>query len=329
MKKGTDIPVGRRAFLQSFVIPPLAMLLGGAGEAGVAQVTGRPFTITSTVERVVLDVSVKDSKGGYVTGLAKNNFRVFEDGRLQPILHFDRVDTPLNLGLIVDISGSMREKRPAVIMAGLAFAKESNPKDEFFVVNFNERVKPGLPSGTDFSDDLQTLKAALYMGRAVGKTAMYDAVIFGIRHLNKGTQPKKTLIVVSDGGDNTSKASQAEMMRLIKASEVTIYCVGLFTDDDEDRNPDILRKMSKLSGGEYFNPQVLDQVIPVFQKIAKDIRHRYTISYEPDPTLDPVKCPDRSIRVVAHSLGHKKLIVRTRTSYSLRPAPGLVAETSG
>ena len=236
------ILVGRRAILQSFVATPLALLLGGAGELCRAQVTGRPFTITSNVERVVLDVSVKDSKGGYVTGLGKDNFRVFEEGRPQPILHFDSVDTPVSLGLVVDISGSMREKRPAVIMAGLAFAKESNPKDEFFVVNFNEWVKPGLPSGVPFSDDLQTLHAALYMGRAVGKTAMYDAVVFGIKHLRRGVQPKKTLIVVSDGGDNASQASQSEMMSLIKMSEVTIYTVGLFTDDDDDRNPEILAR---------------------------------------------------------------------------------------
>lgn len=311
----------RRTVLRALCISPfLALLEGLPMRCGAAQESNPPFTISATVARIILDVSVRDKDGGYVTGLTKSNFQVLENGRPQPILHFDNVDTPVTLGLIVDISGSMREKRPAVIMAGLAFAKQSNPKDEFFVVNFNERLRPGLPQGVDFSDDLQTLRAALYMGRSAGKTALYDAVALGTKHLRKGVQPKKTLIVVSDGGDNASETSKSQVMAMIRSSEVTVYTVGLFTEDDEDRNPDVLRKMAKISGGEYFNPQLIDEVIPVFHKIAKDIRNRYTISYEPDPNLDPVQYPQRSIRVVAHAAGHKKLMVRTRTEYSLRPA---------
>jgi VWFA-related protein len=215
----------------------------------------------------------------------------------------------------------MREKRPAVIMAGLAFAKGSNPQDEFFVVNFNDSVRPGLPPGTNFSDNLQTLRAALYMGRPEGKTALYDAIEYGLRHLLKGVQPKKALIVVSDGGDNASTASESDVLSQIRASEATVYTVGLFTEQDPDRDPRALRKIARLSGGEYFNPQTAPEVLPVFQKIAKDIRNRYTLAYAPDPKLDPLKDRVRNVRVIADAPGQGKLIVRTRTSYSLDPAP--------
>lgn len=284
-----------------------------------------PFTITSNVQRVVLDVSVKNSEGGYVTGLEKSHFRVYENGRPQPILSFSSVDTPVTVGLIVDDSGSMREKRPAVVTAGLAFAKESNREDQFFVVNFNNYVSPGLPAGVEFSDDLQQLRHALYMGRPEGQTALYDAIVFGLNHLKKATQPKRTLIVVSDGGDNVSKVSQSDTLDLMRASQATVYTVGLFGAEDPDRNPGVLRKMSRLTGGEYFNPHLLSDVIPVFHKIAKDIRNRYTIAYAPDPKLDPVKYPERSIKVTASAPGYKKLIVWTRTNYSFEGPSRLLA----
>jgi VWFA-related protein len=284
-----------------------------------------PFTITSNVQRVVLDVSVKNSEGGYVTGLDKSHFRVYENGRPQPILSFSSVDTPVTVGLIVDDSGSMREKRPAVVTAGLAFAKESNREDQFFVVNFNNYVSPGLPAGVEFSDDLQQLRHALYMGSPEGQTALYDAIVFGLNHLKKATQPKRTLIVVSDGGDNVSKASQSDALDLMRASQATVYTVGLFGAQDPDRNPGVLRKMSRLTGGEYFNPPLLSDVIPVFHKIAKDIRNRYTILYAPDPKLDPEKHPERSIKVTAFAPEYKKLIVRTRTSYSFEAPSHLLA----
>ncbi len=315
----------RRTVLGLLAGAPLAVLLAGKQKLqGFAD--DRPFVISSTVQRVMLDVSVKDSRGGYVTGLAKDNFRIFENGHPQPIINFTSVDTPVTVGLVVDNSGSMREKRPAVVIAGLSFAKESNSQDQFFVVNFNNTVTPGLPPGVNFSDDLQRLRAALYMGTPAGQTALYDAVVFGLEHLRKGVQPKKTLIVVSDGGDNVSKTTCDEVMRLIQASQATVYTVGLFTEDDPDRNPGVLQKMARISGGEYFEPPLLSDVIPVFHKIATDIRNRYTICFAPDPTLDPAKYPDRSIRVTAGAPGHRKLVVHTRRSYTFRSFSGLLAE---
>jgi VWFA-related protein len=311
----------RRQLLQALLAAPACL-------AWRAKNSQQPFTITSTVERVLLDVSVKDRKGGYVSGLRQDNFRVLENGRPQPIIHFSDADTPVTVGLIVDDSGSMGPKRPAVVTAGLAFARESNRRDQLFVVNFNNYVTPGLPPGTAFSDNIQLLRSALFMGKPAGQTALYDAVIFGLKHVRKGEQPKKTLIVVSDGGDNVSKASQAEVMELIKASQATVYTVGLFGEDDPDRNPAVLHRMAHVSGGEYFNPSELSDVIPVFHKIAHDIRSRYTITYAPDPKLDPRKDPDRSVRVIATASGHKKLVVRTRAGYSFKQFADLLAAQS-
>jgi len=286
----------------------------------------QPFTVTATVARVVLDVSVKDHRGRYITDLQRQNFQLFEDGRPQPIIHFSSVDTPVTVGLVLDDSGSMRPKRAEVVMAGLAFAKESNPNDQFFVINFNNYIAPGLPSGMAFTDKLQTLRAALYMGNPDGQTALYDAIVFSLKHLEKGREPKKTLIVVSDGGDNVSRASFHDVLDLVKASEATIYTVGLFSYEDPDRNPGTLRKLARLSGGDYFNPATLGEVIPIFHQIAKDIRNRYTITYAPDSTVDPAKQPIRSIRVKAWNSRGEKLKVRTRTQYSFEPFSELLAQ---
>src|SRR5690242_11771156 len=294
----------------------LAVQLAAAG--AVAQNPRQPYTISDNVDLVLLDVSVKDPHDGFVTGLQKSNFRVFEDGHPREITHFASVDTPVTVGLVVDDSGSMRGKRPEVVTAGLAFAKSSNPQDEFFVINFNNSVVRGLPPQIPFTDDLQTLRAALYYGQPVGQTALYDAIAYGLRHLNRGHRDKRTLIVVSDGGDNVSDVSLSELMHLVVASRATIYTVGLFNPVNRDLNPGVLRKLANVSGGEYFEPKALDQVIPTLEKISKDIRNRYTVGYTPDEANDRRKV--RSIKVIAERQGHK-LLVKTRTNYSIRPSP--------
>jgi len=297
----------------------LALLLFAAqlAAAGASPQTPRqPYTISDNVDLVLLDVSVKDPHGGFVTGLQKSNFQVFEDGYPREIAHFASVDTPVTVGLVVDDSGSMRGKRPEVVMAGLAFAKSSNPKDEFFVINFNNSVVPGLPPQLPFTDDLQILRAALYYGQPVGQTALYDAIAYSLRHLNLGHRDKRTLIVVSDGDDNVSDLSLSELMHLVVASRATIYTVGLFDPVNRDLNPGVLRKLANVSGGEYFEPKTLDQMIPTLEKISKDIRNRYTVGYTPDEKND--RHTVRSIKVTAERQG-RKLLIKTRTAYSIRP----------
>lgn len=285
-------------------------------QLAAAQSTREPYTISDNVDLVLLDVSVKNPHGGFVSGLEKSNFRVFEDGHARTITHFASVDTPVTVGLVMDDSGSMRNKRPEVVMAGLAFAKSSNPQDEFFVVNFNNSVVRGLPPHVPFTDDLQILRAGLYYGEPVGQTALYDAIAYALKHLDQGHRDKRTLIVVSDGGDNVSQLSLSQLMAQVVASRATIYTVGLFDQENRELNPRVLRKLASVSGGEYFQPVSLGQVLPVFEKISKDIRNRYTVGYIPDETGD--RRAVRSVKVSAQEAG-RKLSVKTRTNYSIPP----------
>jgi VWFA-related protein len=148
----------------------------------------------------------------------------------------------------------------------------------------------------------------------VGQTALYDAIAYALKHLNRGHRDKRTLIVVSDGGDNVSHLSLSQLMELVVASRATIYTVGLFDQDNRELNPGVLRKLANVSGGEYFQPASLDQVVPVFEKISKEIRSRYTVGYVPDEIGDQRAV--RSIKVNAQENG-RKLSVKTRTNYSI------------
>lgn len=272
------------------------------------------YTISDNVDLVLLDASVKHPHGGYVTGLTKDNFRVQEDGHHRDITHFASVDTPVTVGLVVDNSGSMRSKRGDVILAGLAFARESNSQDEFFVVNFNDFVRAGLPPSLPFTDKLQLLRKALYTAVPAGQTALYDAVAYGLGHLEHGNRDKRTLIVVSDGGDNVSKLSFSDLMKTLEASRASIYTVGLVDPDNRDLNPGVLKKLASISGGEYFEPKNAAEILAVFRKISKDIRNRYTIGYAPDEVND--KRQIRTVKLSAQQ-GGERLLVRTRTTYSI------------
>src|ERR1022692_4758437 len=175
------------------------------------------LTISTEVKLVILDISVKYAKGGYVSGLTQDNFHVYDNGKLQAIKHFSHEDVPVTVGLVMDSSGSMRAKRPEVITAALTFIRASNPHDEAFVVNVNDKVRPGLPADVSFTDNPQTLFTALWKGDPQGRTALYGALAYSLDHLEKGRMDKKTLVVISDGGDNASKMKLPEL--LVRAQE--------------------------------------------------------------------------------------------------------------
>jgi VWFA-related protein len=276
------------------------------------------FTFSDNVNLVLLDASVRDSHAGYVLGLHKENFQVTDDGKPQVITQFGSVDSPVTLGLVVDNSGSMRTKRDEVLQAGLAFARASNAKDEFFVVNFNNAVVPGLPPQVPFTDSLAALQRALYYGRVGGQTALYDAISYSLHHLETGHREQRTLIVVSDGGDNVSKISRTDLLDQIESSRATIYTIGLADPENRDLNPAVLRKFAAISGGEYFQPKKLDDVLPIFEQISKDIRSRYTIGFIPGE-LSSHSADRRAVRTVkvTASRDGRRLIVRTRTTYRI------------
>jgi VWFA-related protein len=267
---------------------------------------------------VLLDVSVKDNKGGFVSGLKQDDFTVLEDKVDQKLTVFQAQDVPVTVGLIVDNSGSVRSKKPEIVTAALTFVKNSNPHDEVFIVNFNDNVTMGLPDDVPFSSDANLLRQGLLLNPARGRTALYDALMAGLDHLKKGHLDKKTLVLISDGGDNMSHATKEEIFRRAEESLATIYTVGIYDSNDRDRNPGFLKELAKITGGEAFLPGDLTNLVPVCEKIAKDIRNRYTLGYVPSNREYDGK--PRKLRVLAAAPGGKKYEVRTRRYY-VPPSP--------
>ena len=275
---------------------------------------GDEYTIRVDADSVVLHATVHNRKGILVAGLGKDNFQVYEDGVLQQIDYFSHQDIPVTVGLVVDNSGSMSPKRPEVIAAALAFARSSNPADQMFVVMFNENVSFGLPDDTPFTDQVPQLQFALSRIAANGMTALYDAVAAALEHLQKGNRDKKVLIVISDGGDNASKHNLAQIRAMAGHPDAIIYTIGLFIAEDVDRNPGVLKQLAKDTGGEAFLPESVSDVLPICERIARDIRNQYTIAYS--PTNRKQDGTYRVIHVEAGAPGRGRVFVRTRAGYN-------------
>lgn len=234
----------------------LSLLMGGWFAARLR--AEEDYKIRTTSRLVLLDVSVKDAKGGFASGLTREQFRVYENGKLQEITEFADSDIPVTVGLVIDESGSMRPKRPEVVTAALAFIKSSNPRDEIFVLHFNEKVYAGLPEDAPFSDDIKKLRAALWLRPAEGRTALYDAILSGLQYLGKGRRDKKTLILISDGGDNVSTHTWKDVEKAVFGDIATIYTIGILDKDEPERNPMMLKKLAHISGGKL-----------IFRKLSK------------------------------------------------------------
>jgi VWFA-related protein len=270
---------------------------------------------------------VEDRKGAPVSGLAKDDFQVYEDGALQQIEYYSHEDIPVTVGLVLDNSGSMEPKRNEVIAAALMFARSSNPLDQMFVVNFNEHVTFGLPADTPFTDKTAQLQAALSKFKTSGETALYDALAAAIEHLKKGNRDKKVLIVVSDGGDNASKYKLSQILAMAEKSDAIIYTIGIYTDEDPDKKPDALQRLSRATGGSAQFPGALTDVVPLCERIAHDIREQYTLAYAPlNRSQDGGY---RVIQVKAKVPGHGGLSVRTRAGYYAPSAPQAIAPVAG
>ena len=270
--------------------------------------------ISVNVDLVVLHATVSDRRGGFVSDLGERDFEVYEDGVPQPIRLFRNEDVPVTVGLIVDHSTSMRQRMPEVTAAAQAFVRSSNPDDQMFVVNFNEKVYLGLSAAIRFTDSPAELRNAIATTPIRGMTALYDAIAKGLQELQAGSRDKKVLIVVSDGGDNASAHSLAQVMKLAGQSNAVIYTVGIFQAEDKERNLGVLKDLAQATGGEAFLPEELPEVTAICERIARDIRHQYTIAYEPINMAHDGAY--HAIRVVARAKGHRGgFAVRTRTGY--------------
>jgi Ca-activated chloride channel homolog len=270
------------------------------------------YVISREVDLVVLPVSVRNREGQFVSGLAERNFRIYENGQPQTITDFQSEDTPVTVGLVVDHSGSMIAKSREVIEGAMAFVQESNPQDEEFIVNFADKIVLGLPTNEAFTSDANELKAALSTPSASGRTALNDAVIAALRHLDLRQARKKVVILISDGGDNASQHTFAQALRIAQATNVVIYTVGLFDEDSADKNPKALQLLAKETGGLVYFPSTPADVARVCRQIAGDIRHQYTIAYSP---ADERRNAYRKVRVSVTGNSQGKLTVRTRAGY--------------
>lgn len=283
------------------------------------QKTDQGYRIKANVDLVVLHTTVADDKGQFVSDLGKNNFRVFEDKVEQTLSVFSREDIPLTMGLVIDNSGSMREKRAQVNAAALTFVRTSNPQDEVFVVNFNDEFY--LDLNEDFTSDTKELNEALERIDTRGSTALYDAIIGSLDHLKKGHKDKRILLVVTDGDDDASRKTFEYTVKVAQQSNAEIYAVGVFSDDDRKSNKKMVRNSKRIlttlaeaTGGLAYFPDNLGQVESICAQVARDIRNQYTLGYY--PTNSSKDGTFRAVQVqIVSSKGHGKLSARTRTGY--------------
>jgi Ca-activated chloride channel homolog len=269
-------------------------------------------TIKIDVGLVVLHTSVLDDRGKFVDGLTADNFRVYEDKVEQKLATFKREDVPVSMGLVIDNSGSMRDKRPRVNEAALTLVEASNKQDEAFVVNFNDDFYLDLDK--DFSNSIPELKEALERIDSRGSTALFDAIIGSLDHLKKAAKDKRVLLVVTDGEDNASRESlEQALRRLQEQNGPTVYTIGLLGDEHSKRARRALREMAEDTGGVAFFPNNLSEVEAITQQIAHDIRNQYTIGYKPSTPQSAGGY--RTVKVQAKAPGYKNLQVRTRSGY--------------
>lgn len=270
------------------------------------------FVFRKDVDEVMIHATVQDDKQHIVTNLDRAAFSVFEDGKPQSIISFHHVDIPVAMGIVIDNSGSMREKRNKVNQAALNLVRSSNPKDEVFVVNFNDEYY----LDQDFTNNLLKLKEALEKIDARGGTALYDAVVASADHLKKNARlEKKVLFVVTDGEDNASERNLERAVKdLQEENGPQVYAIGILGEEEHPRRAKrALETIAERTGGIAFFPKTLDEVDAISKTIAGDIRNQYAIGYK--PTNPKSAGGFRQIRVEAKAKGHGKLMVRTKSGY--------------
>jgi Ca-activated chloride channel family protein len=267
-------------------------------------------TIRLNVNLTVLHAAVVDHAGQFVPGLNKHDFQLFVDGVSSSISVFEPDDAPVAAGILVDNSASMISKGSHVIAASLVFAQASNPQDEMFVVHFNDHARLGLPLETPFTGNISELESALSTFSAAGTTALYDAVVLAISHIHETRLERKVLLIISDGGDNSSHERFADVLRDVQKAGVIVYCIGIYDDADRDRKPRMLTEFAEVTGGKAYFPSELKDITKTCIKIARDIRLQYTFGFEGREDGEYHR-----VKITARNRKYGELTVRTRAGY--------------
>jgi Ca-activated chloride channel homolog len=281
--------------------------------------------ITLNVDLVVLHTTVLDDRQRFADGLKQENFRIFEDKVEQKLSVFRREDVPVSMGLVIDNSGSMRDKRPRVNEAALTLVQASNPQDEAFVVNFNDDFYLDLDK--DFTSSIPELKEALERIDSRGSTALYDAIIGSMDHLKKASRDKRVLLVVTDGEDNTSHNSLERTIREIQKTDTVVYTIGLLSQErgkSKNKAKKALEDIAKASGGVSYFPENVEDVHTICEQVAHDIRNQYILAYYPTNNRRDGTFRAVSVEVIPPR-GRGKLVARTRNGYYSPNAPPAAA----
>lgn len=240
--------------------------------------------LTMDVDLALVNVTVTDPYNRLVTGLDKENFRVFEDNVEQEIVTFSSEDVPISIGVVFDFSGSMSNKVGKAREAALQFFKTANPQDEFFLVSFNERAE--LTSS--FTNSVEDLQSSLMLTSAKGRTALLDAIYLGLSEMRGAHNGKRALLILSDGGDNHSRYSESDIKRLVREADTQLYAIGIFDplgyrdrSPEELNGPSLLSEITEMTGGRVFSVERLEDLPDIATKISMELRNQYVLGYRP------------------------------------------------
>jgi Ca-activated chloride channel homolog len=303
------------SLISILVAASVSLLASTVSQSGEPQ--ERP-TFKSSSELVVMHISVRDRGGRYITGLTQDAFTVIDDGKPQTLEMFSADEVPASVGFLIDNSNSMRPNRDRVIASSVAFVKNSHPQDEVFALTFNESVRrawgPRVIADSDPAAFANAMSQAIV---ARGMTAIYDGLVAGLEHLEHAKHTRQVLIVVSDGGDNASRAKLEDVLKRVHESDATVYAVAIVDSLVRDgSNPKLLRQLARATGGEFYYPRQVDDVQESFERIAKDIRSAYTIAYTPTKGGEgAAERRRRTVKVYVHAPDGRVLTVRTRDGY--------------
>jgi Ca-activated chloride channel homolog len=268
-----------------FAIPGFAQSIGPQtpSQPSEESVQSSRKPIHVDVSLVLVNVTVTDLYDRLVTGLGKENFRVFEDGTQQEIVNFSTEDLPISIGLIFDMSGSMSDKLEKARQAAVQFLKTANPRDEFFLVSFNDRAQ--LTS--DFTSSVEELQNRMVYTSAKGQTALLDGIYLGLSQMRNASNGKHALLIISDGGDNHSRYNESDLRKFLKEADCQLYAIGVFDSNDlartveESYGPTLLSELADISGGRVFPVSTLNDLPDIATKIGEELRNQYLLAYKP------------------------------------------------
>jgi len=266
-------------------LPAFAQITGPATPSKSPQEESQKAanSIQLNVEMALVNVTVTDPYSRLVTGLDKDNFRVFEDGVQQEIVSFSSEDVPISIGLVFDMSGSMSDKVDKARQAAVQFLKTANPRDEFFLVSFNDRAE--LTS--HFTSSIEELQSRMMYTVAKGRTALLDAIYLGLNQMRGARNGKRALLIISDGGDNHSRYNEADIRNYLKEADCQLYAMGIFDVNDLGRSPEerygpsLLSELAEMTGGRVFSVSSLSDLPDIAGKIGMELRNQYVLGYKP------------------------------------------------